>query len=332
MEHLQDENTHKIITDRRRNPTASTEKGLNKLLQEFRTCTTKHGSDEEQLNNKQYYRLRSTDCTPASFYGLQKIHKPDVPLRPITNSIGSLTCELSTHLVAIISPLQNNSYSVKNSGVFAERIREQTLEPDGIFVSFDVVSLFTCIPTHLALRITRERLHQDSTLCERTNVSSDNVMRLLDFVLNNVYFTFQGTHYQQVFGCPMGSPISAILANLVMKHIEERALATAPHPPKWWYRYLDDSDSCIHKQFIEEFRAHLNSIDPHVQFTYEVEQEGDISFLDTKTTRQTDGSIVVTVYRKPTNTDKYLDFDSHHQVQHKRAVAQTKERPPKFSV
>ena len=48
-----------------------------------------------------------------------------------------------------------------------------------------------------------------------------------------------------------------------------------------------------------------------------------ISFLDTKTTRRTDGSIVVTVYRKPTNTDKYLDFDSHHHVQHKRAVART---------
>ena len=96
-----------------------------------------------------------------------------------------------------------------------------------------------------------------------------------------------------------------------------------PHPPKWWYQYADYSHACIHKQFIEEFHAHLNSIGPHVQFTYEVEQEGAISFLDTKTTRWTDGSIVVTVYRKPTNTDKYLDFESHHHVQHKRAVART---------
>ena len=141
-----------------------------------------------------------------------------------------------------------------------------------------------------------------------TNLSSDNVMRLLEFVLSNIYFTFQGTHYQQVFGCPMVSPKSAILANLVMEHIEERALATASHPPKWWYWYVDDSHACIHHH--------------RVQFTYEAEQ-GAISFLDTKTTRRTDGSIVVTVYRKPTNTDKCLDFDSHHHVQHKRAVART---------
>ena len=94
----------------------------------------------------------------------------------------------------------------------------------------------------------------------------------------------------------MGSPKSAILANLVMEHIEERALATASHPPKWWYWYVDDSHACIHHH--------------RVQFTYEAEQ-GAISFLDTKTTRRTDGSIVVS-----TNTDKYLDFDSHHHVQH----------------
>ena len=208
--------------------------------------------------------------------------------------------------MAIISPLQNSRYSVKNNRVFAERIQEQTLEPDEVFVSFDVMSLFTCIPTHLALRITSERLHQDSTLCERTNLSSSNVMRLLEFALSYIYFTFQGTHYQQVFGCPMGSPVRAVLANSVMEHIDERALTTAPHPPKWWYRYVDDSHACIHEQYIEEFHAYLNSIDPHVQFTDEVEQEGAMSFLDTKTTRQTDGSIVVNVYHKPTNTDKYL--------------------------
>ena len=57
-------------------------------------------------------------------------------------------------------------------------------------------------------------------------MSSDNVMKLLEFVLNSVYFTFQDTQYRQVFGRPMGSPISAILANLVTEHIEKRELAT----------------------------------------------------------------------------------------------------------
>ena len=51
------------------------------------------------------------------------------------------------------------------------------------------------------------------------------------FLNNNNYFILRDTNCQQIFGCPMGSPVSAILANLVMEHIEEIAIGSAPHPP-----------------------------------------------------------------------------------------------------
>ena len=34
----------------------------------------------------------------------------------------------------------------------------------------------------------------------------------------------------------MGSPESAILANLVMEHVAEKALSSPANPPKWWFR------------------------------------------------------------------------------------------------
>ena len=148
-------------------------------------------------------------------------------------------------------------------------------------------------------------------------------MALLQFVLDNNFFVFQGSHFQQIFGCPMGSPVSAILANLVMEHVEEKALSSAPNPPKWWFRYVDDSHVCMKREYVDEFHAHLNSTNPHIKFTIEIESEGSIAFLDTRTTRQEDGSITVSVYRKATNTDRYLDFKSHHHPQHKDLVVRT---------
>ncbi|KAL9967075.1 hypothetical protein ACROYT_G025238 [Oculina patagonica] len=156
-------------------------------------------------------------------------------------TIGSSTYELSKNLANILSPLQNNKYTVQNSASFVEKIRTLSVDPDEILVSFDVVSLFTCIPTHLATEVVKERLDSDQSLPERTNLSIQNIMALLQFVLDNNFFVFQGNHFQQIFGCPMGSPVSAILANLVMEHVEEKALSSTPNPPKWWFRYVDDS-------------------------------------------------------------------------------------------
>ena len=66
----------------------------------------------------------------------------------------------------------------------------------------------------------------------------------------------------------------------------------------------------------------LNSIDTNISFTIETECNGKIAFLDTLVSRR-NGAIVVDVYRKPTHTDRYLDFNSHHDNRHKASTAST---------
>ena len=145
---------------------------------------------------------------------------------------------------------------MKNNTAFAEKIRDETITEDEIMVSFDVVSLFTSIPVELALQVTRERLERNNNLIEHTNVSKGNIMPLLEFVLWNSYFTYEKEHYHQTF-------VRATIANLVMEFVEERAISTAAHPPRWWYRYVDDSHVFLPKEYVQEFHAHLISINPH---------------------------------------------------------------------
>jgi len=257
------------------------------------------------------------------FYGLPKIHKANIPLRPITSSIGSPTYNLSKHLVSILSPLLNNMYTVKNSVDFTQKMMGVEICEDEVMVSFDVVSLFTSIPVDLALSVTKEYLSTDTNLCSRTNLSVNNIMRLLEFVLEHCFFQCNEICYQQIFGCAMGSTVSALLANLVMERIEKLAISTANNPPKWWFRYVDDSHCCLKKNSIQAFHRHLNSINKHIQFTFEVETESGLAFLDTNTRRTVEGKITVDIYRKPTHTDRYLDYQSYHPTGHKRSVAMT---------
>ena len=217
----------------------------------------------------------------------------------------------------------NDKYKVKNSASFVKKIRIMLIDPDELLISFDVVSLFTFIPTQLAIKVIKERLVSDQSLAERTNLSVQNIMALLQFDLHNDSFVFQGSHFQHIFGCPMGSSVSAILANLVMEYVEEKALSSAPNPPKWRFRYVDDSHACLKRKHVNELHSHFSYINPHIKFTIELESEGSIAFLDTKTTKQKDGSITVSVYRKTTHTNRYLDFESHHHPRHKFSVVRT---------
>ena len=73
-----------------------------------------------------------------------------------------------------------------------------------------------------------------------------------------------------------------------------------------------------HKQL---FLDHINSIDPSIKFTVEGNQEnGAIPFLDTLVKPEADNSLSIRVYHKPTHTDQYLQWDSHHNLSAKYSV------------
>ena len=267
---LQDRDVYQPITDKRRNPTSRTESALQKKLLDLK----KQGN----LTESEYWRLRPSESTPAAFYGLPKIRKvklepkedhftlpkeatPQVPLRPINSCIGSPTYQLSKYLASILKSLQSESgFPVKNAKEFTNFISSQVVAEDEQIVSFDVVSLFTSIPVDLAIDIVQRKLGETTEWKALTSLTQAQVLDLLSFVLNNSYFSSEGTQYHQVFGCAMGSPVSAVIAELVMEEIEEKALASAPVKPRWWRRYVDYSNACLKSESIRVFHSHLNPL------------------------------------------------------------------------
>ena len=186
-------NDKQTYTALKSDPTGRTERDLNQRLLLFKKSS--------KISEETYKLLRSSDGLAPRLYGLPKIHKKGVPLRPIVSIVNSPIYNVSRYLARVLSSVVGNTdNTVKNSQHFAEFIRGQTLDADQMLVSFDVVSLFTKIPVDLAIKVATNRLrYDDSNLWQRTSLPLEDITDLLSFCLNTTQFVFEGTYYKQVF-------------------------------------------------------------------------------------------------------------------------------------
>ncbi len=314
---LSDKDTYqKLDTD----PTRKSQQKLCNILKDIK--------DKGELDQKGYQDLTPSGkySTPPKFYGSPKIHKKDIPMRPIVSSIGSLSYKTDKFIARIIKALMGkNDHHVNSTKDMIQRLKNRTIGPNECHVSFDIVALFSNMPVETALEITKRGLENDPTLADRTTLSISSIMKLLEFCVENTYFMFNGEFYIQLQGAAMGSPVSPILANIFMEHFEVEAIAIAPSPPKYWDRYVDDTWSLVQKGSVQELHQHINDQGkPHIQFTIEEPgPDGGVPFLDTYINSDDKGTIVTKVYRKPTHTDLYLNWHSHHPVSARMAVVRT---------
>ncbi|XP_071051394.1 uncharacterized protein [Onthophagus taurus] len=135
---------------------------------------------------------------PPRIYGLPKIHKPDVPLRPIVSAINSPTYKLAKYLAKILSPFTGNTESyVRDSTHFMESVKGMKLDAEDILVSFDVESLFTRVPVKDPADGLRQKPIPGLT---------EYVPDLVEYWLSSTYFSWKGEFYEQFEGAAMGSP------------------------------------------------------------------------------------------------------------------------------
>ena len=319
-------------------PCKDTTKKLHRDVQEtLRQLNRDHGSSRLYWWSKKYYNklLPTGNTSPAPrFYGLPKIHKANCPMRPIVSACGTATYQLAKFLTKILQKYTGITPSfVKDSKGFSQYLRSVNIKQEEELVSFDVSALFTSIPVPTALdvinRLFTEHIEVPETRgkyncsfeANTVGLNKNEVMGLLKLVLENCVFSFQDKFYKQLHGAAMGSPCSPVVANIYMEYFEELALGPeVPVPITEWKRYVDDVFSIIPKGKRDILLNYLNSIDPHIKFTVEQPNaEGAIPFLDTFPQPKGE-NITVSVYRKPTHTDRYLDFNSSHPISAKKAV------------
>ncbi|BHF81222.1 hypothetical protein SprV_0702435200 [Sparganum proliferum] len=309
QELLNDNQSYKVVdTDPMKTLVGKINKSLNRMR------------NQKAISEKDWRQMKPQDAALARFYGLPKIHKPNVPLRPIVALKGTPTYGLAKWLAKHLKRLTDGSeHTAVSSTHFLEKLKGVVIDPDEVMVSFDVVSLFTSIPKELAMEVINDLLDRKHDE-EGNPFKRKHVMELLDYCLRT-YFTFNGQIYEQIQGTPMGSPISGYLAEAVIQELEARVFHS--YKPKFWMRYVDDTFVILRRDAKDNFKTQLNSVFPQIQFTMEEEKDGVLPFLDVQVTRQEDGTLQTGVFRKATNTEKILHYNSNHPLSHKRSCVRT---------
>jgi len=220
------------------------------------------------ISHSTYRSLLCSDgCLPRA-YGLPKIHKPGYQFRLIVSSIDSPFYSLAYFLHKIIVSKEFYTTShIENSIQLIEKLKNVKLDDRHVLLSLDVISLFTNIPLDLAVDSVSKRL---DNILEDCKIPKNEFIIALKMILESTYFSFNNLMYRQNFGTPMGSPLSSIIADLVLIDIEDTAINSLNISLPFYIRYVDDILLAAPSDSIKDILNTFNSFHPRLQFILEI--------------------------------------------------------------
>ena len=242
--------------------------------------------------------MKYNSNTPR-LYALPKIHKDNIPLRPIISSINTISSDISKKLANILTILRTiDKFEIKNTIEIKQRLNTIIANETDILVSFDIISLFTNIPTNLAITIIEENW---DTIKTNTDIPKTLFFEMLRFCLYDAnYFTYNNTFYKQIFGMPMGNPLSSIIANIITNKLLTETIDKLDYTPTLLVKYVDDILAIIPKNSIIQTLTKLNNFHHKIQFTYETTTNNKLPYLDLLIIINNNNSIDTDWYTKKT--------------------------------
>jgi predicted GIY-YIG superfamily endonuclease len=298
----------KILNDTRKfkrlnsDPTVQREEKLIRLLRKLKK--------EGKLENQIYKRVYPCGSRAGVMYGLPKVHKRDVPVRPIISAVRTYSYGLAKYLDEILKPLtKNRDFMLKDTFDFVNRVSSIN-NSTKTMVSYDVESLFTNIPIKETIEIILNRVFKDGVESYH-DLERDDLKILLTICTQESHFQFDGVYYEQIDGVAMGSPLGPLFANVFMDEFEHKHVESLKEIGlDTWLRYVDDVFALVNDRTSAiRILEKLNTLHRSIKFTIEHETNDGLPFLDTRVVRSAD-RLYTTLYHKPTFTGIYLNWTS----------------------
>ncbi|XP_046860954.1 uncharacterized protein LOC124454192 [Xenia sp. Carnegie-2017] len=176
--------------------------------------------DAKSIGQETYKELYPTGSRIGILYGLPKIHKCNIPLRPILSSINHYSYKLAKFFIPLLKPFTISNLIIKDSFSFVEEILNCDINSSNVVLaSFDVLSLFTNIPVDETIHIISKSIFNNHQYFN--GLTATEFEKLLSLAVKNCHFIFNGKMYQQIDGVAMGSPLGPLFADILMSFHEK---------------------------------------------------------------------------------------------------------------
>lgn len=166
-----------------------------------------------------------------------KTHKEPPLARPIVEKRRSPTYNIEKFLAKWCNViLANYNYSINSSCDFLERLRRIRLADDEVMTVFD----FELYPS---LNLNATCLLFYRFLLEHTPIEHQDLALLRDIaylICHESYFEFRGMFYKQLEGVPIGSPMAGVLAEIVVREVEQQLHHSLTNKFSLYSRYVDN--------------------------------------------------------------------------------------------
>ena len=171
-------------------------------------------------------------------------------------------------------------------------------------VSFDVKSLFTNILVDFVTDIILKEIYGSDSTKKVYGLTKRQFKHLLVWTTKRTTLNLNGSFYQQIDGVGMKSPIAPAFADIFMNNVIEKTKEFNEQLDVF-LRYVDDCFA-VFPDFESAmlFYRNISQIHSNVQFTYELENNKQLPFLDVNVD-SSNKLLELSIYRKPAHTGLY---------------------------
>ena len=258
-------------------------------------------------------------------YWIPKLHKNPYKERYIAGSSRCSTKPLSVLLTKILTTIKeglqtycstaysrsgvNQMWILKNSKDLVDNLKSPHFNTVHSIRSYDFSTLYTTIPheklkLRLADIIKSAFFHKNGNrrykflvihhlgnyfvkdhTSSKNKYTEDDIIKMLNFLIDNIFVVFGGIVFQQTIGIPMGTNCAPLLADLFLysyeaeyiQHLISNKQKKLAASFNFTFRYIDDVLSLNN----DEFHNHLHAIyPPELEIKETTESASSASYLD----------------------------------------------------